>query len=146
MPAPVTPLLTVDVIIELVDRPERPIVLIERRNPPHGWAIPGGFVDPGERVERAAVREALEETALQVELHALLGVYSSPLRDPRAHTASAVYIATASGEPEARDDAKGVELFNPDMLPERLAFDHAEILTDYRRFRLVGTLPPPRLG
>ena len=87
MPAPATPALTTDIIIELTDRPGRPIVLIERRYPPHGWALPGGFVDVGEAVEHAAVREALEETALGVRLTALLGVYSDPARDPRRHTA-----------------------------------------------------------
>jgi 8-oxo-dGTP diphosphatase len=95
MPDPVTPLLAADVIIELEDRPGRPIVLIERRNPPPGWAIPGGFVDVGESIEQAAVREAREETALEVTLTALLGVYSDPKRDARGHTASAVYVAVA---------------------------------------------------
>ena len=94
MPRPETPLLTVDIIIEMNDRDERPIVLIERKHPPHGWAIPGGFVDVGESVEDAARREALEETGLAVRLETLLGCYSNPARDPRGHTASVVYIAT----------------------------------------------------
>ncbi|MEJ2552946.1 MAG: NUDIX hydrolase [Gammaproteobacteria bacterium] len=108
MAAPVTPLLAADIIIEMADRPGRPIVLIERRNPPFGWALPGGFVDVGESLERAALREALEETSLQVVLTTLLGCYSAPQRDPRRHTVSAVYVAEARGEPLARDDAKRV--------------------------------------
>jgi 8-oxo-dGTP diphosphatase len=145
MPAPVTPLLAADVIIELVDRPGRPIVLIERRNPPPGWAIPGGFVDVGESVEAAAVREALEETALVVRLIALLGVYSDPARDPRGHTASAVYVAEARGEPRAQDDARALAVFSPDRLPTPLAFDHPRILADYRTYRSTGVLPSPRV-
>jgi 8-oxo-dGTP diphosphatase len=144
MPVPVTPRLTVDIIIELADRPLRPIVLIERRNPPLGWAIPGGFVDIGETVEAAAVREAREETALAVHLRVLLGVYSDPKRDARGHTASAVYVAEAYGTPRAQDDARNVALFSPDQLPENLAFDHARILGDYLRFRTTGKLPEPR--
>ena len=143
MPAPVTPALTTDIIIELVDRPGRPIVLIERRFPPLGWALPGGFVDMGEAVERAAVREALEETALAVTLKVLLGVYSDPARDPRRHTASTVYIAHARGEPRAQDDAKNVGVFSPGRLPEALCFDHARILADYRVYRETGRLPAP---
>jgi 8-oxo-dGTP diphosphatase len=146
MPTPTTPLLAADTIIELVDRSGRPIVLIERRNPPHGWAIPGGFVDIGERVETAAVREALEETALQVELQALLGLYSDPARDPRGHTVTAVYVAQARGEPEARDDAQSLKVFLPDQLPRELAFDHATVLADYLGFRQLGHTAPLRLG
>lgn len=144
MPAPVTPSLTVDIIIELHDRAGSPIVLIERKYPPPGWALPGGFVDVGETVERAAVREALEETALEVTLTALLGVYSDPRRDPRSHTASAVYVATARGTPRAQDDAKNVQVFAPDELPPALAFDHGEILSDYLAFRRSGNLPAPQ--
>lgn len=146
MPAPKTPLLAADIIIELNDRPERPIVLIERKNPPLGWALPGGFVDVGESVPDAAVREASEETALNVELSALLGVYSDPGRDPRGHTASMVYIATALGEPRAQDDAKTVRVVGLDDLPADLAFDHAQILADYRRYREHGQLPTPWRG
>lgn len=146
MPAPKTPLLAADAIIELSNRPGRPIVLIERLNPPLGWAFPGGFVDIGERVETAAVREALEETALEVRLKALLGLYSDPGRDPRGHTATAVYVAEAHGEPEARDDARALRVFQVDDLPVELAFDHAMVLADYLRFRAVGGVAPLRLG
>jgi len=141
---PVTPLVAVDIIIELVDRPERPIVLIERRNPPPGWALPGGFVDVGETLEQAAIREAHEETGLAVRLKALLGCYSDPARDTRGHTVSAVYIAEAEGEARAGDDAGRLMLANALDLPP-LAFDHALILSDYRRFRETGMLPPPRV-
>lgn len=141
MSKPKTPSLAADTIIELVDRPGRPIVLIERKNPPYGWAIPGGFVDIGESVEDAAIREALEETALEVKLSWLLGIYSDPARDPRGHTASAVYIAQAQGEPRAQDDAENVGVYALDELPTRLAFDHARILDDYRHFRQTGQIP-----
>jgi 8-oxo-dGTP diphosphatase len=143
MPAPRTPLLAADIIIELSDRPERPIVLIERKNPPLGWALPGGFVDLGESVPHAAVREAREETALHVELTALLGVYSEPGRDPRGPTASVVYIASAAGDPRAQDDARAVRVVGLTDLPADLAFDHAQILADYRRYRERAELPPP---
>jgi 8-oxo-dGTP diphosphatase len=134
----------VDAIIELSDRPGRPIVLIERKNPPHGWALPGGFVDIGETLEAAAVREAREETCLEIALEQLLGCYSDPERDPRGHTVSAVYIASASGEPTAADDAKNIAVFRLDALPTSLAFDHMKILLDYRHFRDTGELPMPR--
>lgn len=140
---PVTPVIAADVIIELTDRPGRPIVLIERRNPPHGWAIPGGFVEVGETVERAAVREAKEETGLDVTLKALLGLYSDPARDPRGHTVTAVYIGEASGLPQAGDDAGSVQVFDP-LHPPALAFDHALVLSDYRRFRETGLVTPLR--
>ena len=143
MAAPVTPLLTVDTVIEMIDRPGRPIVLIERKHPPHGWALPGGFVDVGERLEQAAVREAREETSLNVRLVALLGCYSDPARDRRGHTVSAVYVATASGKPRARDDARNVVLCDPADCPE-LAFDHATIIADYLRYRESGALAPLR--
>jgi 8-oxo-dGTP diphosphatase len=144
MPKPVTPLLAADAIIELTDRPGRPIVLIERLNPPHGWAIPGGFVDVGERLETAAVREALEETALRVRLKALLGLYSDPARDPRGHTVTAVYVAEAEGEPRAQDDARSLRPFTLDQLPPELVFDHALVLADYRRYRETGRTAPLR--
>ena len=130
MARPVTPLLTVDVVIELADRPGRPVVLIERRNPPPGHALPGGFVDVGETVEAAAVREAREETGLEVRLTRLLGVYSDPARDPRGHTVSVVYVGEARGEPRAGDDAAGILVCDATQ-PPPLAFDHALILADY---------------
>jgi 8-oxo-dGTP diphosphatase len=139
MPRPECPPIAADVIIEIGDR----IVLIERKNFPPGWAVPGGFVDFGETVENAALREALEETSLEVELRALLGVYSRPDRDPRGQTISVVYIGRAHGTPEARDDAKGVGLFAADQPPAPLAFDHAEILQDYLRFLQTGEFPVP---
>ncbi|MSQ92895.1 MAG: NUDIX hydrolase [Gammaproteobacteria bacterium] len=132
MPRPTTPALAVDVIIELADRPGRPIVLIERRFPPAGHALPGGFVDLGETVEQAARREAREETGLDITLGTLLGVYSDPSRDPRGHTVSLVYIATATWEPVAGDDAAGVLIVNPGAAPP-LVFDHGLILGDYLR-------------
>lgn len=138
MGRPVTPLLTVDTVIELVDRPGRPIVLIERANPPHGHALPGGFVDVGESLERAAIREAAEETGLAITLKALLGCYSDPRRDPRGHTASAVYVAEATGFPAAMDDAKALGIFAIDALPQELAFDHGLILADYLAWRRTG--------
>jgi 8-oxo-dGTP diphosphatase len=130
LPTPVTPLLTVDIIIELTDKPAGSVLLIERKNPPYGWALPGGFVDVGETVEQAAVREAYEETGLEVSLKKLLGVYSDPSRDERGHTASIVYIAEAKGNPVAGDDAKNVQCFECLKLPE-LVFDHKLILSDY---------------
>ncbi len=126
---------TVDIIIELVDRPHRPIVLIERRNPPYGWAIPGGFMDMGESAETAAKREALEETGLKVELIEQFYVYSDPNRDPRQHTLSIVFLASATGEPQAADDAKNLELFESWQIPAELCFDHDRILRDYWRYR-----------
>jgi 8-oxo-dGTP diphosphatase len=140
---PVTPLLTVDIIIEMSDRPGRPVVFIERRYPPHGWALPGGFVDVGERLENAARREALEETSLSVNLQVLLGCYSDPARDPRGHTVSAVYVATAQGEPCARDDARKLACYTPDRCPT-LVFDHALIMADYLRYRKTGEVAPLR--
>ena len=143
MSRPVTPLLTVDIIIEMRDRPRRPIVLIERKYPPPGWALPGGFVDVGERLEDAARREAREETSLQVELHTLLGCYSDPARDARGHTVSAVYIATATGEPRARDDARNINCVLADECPP-LAFDHALIVGDYLNYLKTGKTAPLR--
>ncbi len=145
MGSPVTPLLAADVVIELVDREARPIVLIKRRNPPFGWALPGGFVDRGESVEAAAVREALEETDRMVRLTRLLGCYSDPARDPRGHTASIVYVGEARGDPVAQDDAAAFGLFVPPDFPSELAFDHAKILRDYLAYRHAGEVPGPRL-
>ncbi len=141
MARPTTPALTVDIIIELKNDPARPVVLIERKYPPLGWAIPGGFVDVGETVETAAQREALEETHLQVDLLKLLGVYSDPHRDPRGHTVSLVYIAEAAGEPVADDDAKSVASYFLNTLPATCVFDHHLILQDYKRYRETGALP-----
>jgi 8-oxo-dGTP diphosphatase len=139
MPRPVCPPIAADVIAEIGDR----IVLIERKNFPPGWAIPGGFVDVGETVEHAAIRETLEETSLEVELRALLGVYSRPDRDPRGQTITVVYVGRARGTPQARDDAKGIGLFLPTEPPSPLAFDHAEILADYVRLLKSGEFPAP---
>lgn len=135
------PVPTVDIIIELVDRPQRPIVLIERQNPPYGWALPGGFVDYGESVETAAQREAQEETNLKVELIEQFQVYSAPDRDPRQHTLSIVFLATAKGEPKAQDDAKTIGLFEPWQIPSELCFDHDHILRDYWYYRHYGLRP-----
>jgi len=143
MTRPITPLLAADVIIELTDRAGAPIVLIERKNPPYGWALPGGFVDVGETLERAAIREAQEETGLKVTLKTLLGCYSDPSRDERGHTVSVVYIGAATGEPKARDDAASVDLFLPSSLPDKLAFDHVRILWDYLTYRRSGKVPAP---
>lgn len=132
---------TVDIIIELVDRRDRPIVLIERQNPPLGWAIPGGFVDYGESVETAAKREALEEVSLAVELIEQFHVYSAPDRDLRQHTISIVFLATAKGEPSAADDAKNLQVFAPWEIPHNLCFDHDRILDDYLRYRYYQIRP-----
>jgi 8-oxo-dGTP diphosphatase len=136
---------TVDIIIELRDRPHRPIILIERRNPPLGWALPGGFVDYGESVEAAARREAQEEVGLNVELVDLLSVYSAPDRDPRQHTISVVFVAIATGTPIAADDAQNLEIFNPWQMPTSLCFDHSQILQDYWRWRDYGVRPLPKI-
>lgn len=122
------PFPTVDIIIETE---EDRIVLIRRKNPPYGWALPGGFVDYGESLESAALREAKEETSLDVEILHQLGAYSDPGRDPRQHTISVVFVARAKGTPKAGDDAAGIGLFDRDHLPVTLAFDHGRILRDY---------------
>ncbi len=126
------PVPTVDIIIE-VETPggKKGILLIDRKNFPYGWAIPGGFVDYGESCEQAAVREAKEETSLDVKLIGQLGTYSDPNRDPRQHTISVVFVAKAFGEPVAADDAKDVGIFTRENLPILLAFDHRKILNDY---------------
>jgi ADP-ribose pyrophosphatase YjhB (NUDIX family) len=122
------PVPAVDLIIEIEGKG---LVLIERRNPPPGWALPGGFVEVGESLEQAAVREAKEETCLDVELLGQFHTYSDPHRDPRMHCISTVFVAKASGTPKAEDDAKSVALFPKDRLPDTLAFDHRKILEDY---------------
>lgn len=143
MSKPETPLLAADVIIRLTEENGKAagIVLIERRNPPPGWALPGGFVDLGETVEAAAVREAWEETGLVVRLRCLLGCYSAPDRDPRGHTASIVYVADACGTPRAQDDARQVRLVDPRAPGVALAFDHRRILDDYLCYEQRGVAP-----
>ncbi len=122
---------TVDIIIETESKGRRGIVLIKRKNPPYGWAIPGGFVDYGETLENAAVREAKEETSLDVELIRQFHAYSDPARDTRQHTISTVFIAKASGEPEGKDDAAEARIFRFDEIPSDMAFDHRKILEDF---------------
>lgn len=125
------PLLTVDIIIEM----DAAIILIERMNPPHGWALPGGFVDYGESLEAAARREALEETSLVVTLEEQFQAYSDPARDPRHHSVTAVFIAKAAGSPKADDDAKNLGMFTRSNLPHPIVFDHAGIIDDYFRYK-----------
>ena len=145
MTKPITPLIAADIITELTDLPERPIILIERLNPPFGWAIPGGFVDVGESVERAAIREAKEEISLDVQLLSLLGIYSDPKRDSRGHTVTAVYVAQAQGMPKAADDAKNLKIVTEKQLPDQLVFYHAMVLQDYWRYRKTGQVTPLRI-
>jgi len=135
-----TPFLTVDIIIEVENHG---IVLIERKNPPPGWALPGGFVDDGETLEAAAIREAKEETSLDVQLMEQFHTYSDPKRDPRHHTVSTVFIARASGVPKGADDAKQAELFREEKLPSPVAFDHLQILRDYFHYKKTGERPAP---
>ncbi|HSB68730.1 MAG TPA: NUDIX hydrolase [Candidatus Methylomirabilis sp.] len=111
------------------------IVLIRRKNPPHGWALPGGFLEYGESLEQAAVREGREETGLEVELIRQVHTYSDPARDPRGHTVSTVFLARADGAPRAGDDAGDARSVPLADLPAPLAFDHDQILADYRRSR-----------
>lgn len=126
------PFPTVDIIIEIKREDKKEgIVLIKRKNPPHGWALPGGFVDYGESLEQAAVREAKEETSLDIQLKTQLHTYSEPKRDPRQHTISTVYVATARGKPKAQDDAQEIGIFTKEEINFPLAFDHQKILTDY---------------
>ena len=135
------PIPTVDIIIELIDQPNRPIILIERTNAPYGWALPGGFVDYGETVENAAYREAEEEVSLSVNLIEQFHVYSNPHRDERQHTMSLVFIATATGQPKAADDANNVGVFDLWELPTNLCFDHDKILADYQNYRYYTLRP-----
>ena len=120
------PVPTVDVII----RAGGGIVLVRRKHPPLGWALPGGFVDVGETLEAAAVREALEETGLVVRLKRQFHAYSDPARDPRQHTISTVFLADADGSPRGGDDAAEARVFPAEALPA-LVFDHAQIIADY---------------
>jgi 8-oxo-dGTP diphosphatase len=126
---------TVDAVVLL---PGDRVVLVRRKNPPHGWAIPGGFVDEGERLDVAAAREASEETGLSVTLLEQFHSYSDPARDPRRHTISTVYLATASGQPRGGDDAAEARAFAWNALPDPIVFDHREILADVRRYLLTG--------
>jgi len=126
------PIPTVDIIIEVKKEDnQKGIVLIKRKNPPFGWAIPGGFVDYGESLEQAAVREAKEETSLDVALKYQMHTYSDPKRDPRKHTVSTVYVASGQGTPKADDDAKEIGVFTEEEIDFPLAFDHNQILSDY---------------
>jgi len=134
---------TVDILIELADRPGE-LVFIERANEPKGLALPGGFVDEGEWVADAAIREAKEETELDVELVELFHVYSDPGRDKRMHTISIVFIATARGTPVGADDAARAITCSPDRIPGQLVFDHARIVADYIAYKQRGVRPPPR--
>ncbi len=128
---------TVDIIIEY----KGGIVLIKRKNPPYGWAIPGGFVDHNESLPDAAIREAKEETSLEVELLLQFYTYSRPERDPRFHTISTVYIARGSGELKGADDASIAEVFTEETLPEDIVFDHREILNDFFTYKKTGIRP-----
>ena len=126
------PIPTVDIIIEIKRKNgQEGIILIKRKNPPHGWALPGGFVDCGESLEEAAVREAKEETSLDIRLKSQFHTYSDPKRDPRKHTISTVYVATAQGKPIAQDDAQDIGIFTEEEINFPLAFDHQKILADY---------------
>lgn len=136
------PVPTVDVIIQVGTG----VVLIRRANPPLGWALPGGFMDYGETAEAAARREAEEETGMKVKLERLLSVYSDPARDPRQHTMTVVFIASAQGVPVGMDDAAEARVFELDALPAPIVFDHAQILADYRAFLSSGELPRPIEG
>ena len=129
-----TPYVAVDGIIQLYDQNDhfQGIVFIQRKNPPHGIALPGGFVDIGESCEDALKREMREEVTLDVEILSLLGVYSDPARDARFHTVSAVYICKAKGTPKAADDAKKVFVYKLEDIPlNSLVFDHAKIIKDF---------------
>ncbi len=145
MPRYRNPAPTVDLIIELKDRHGRPgLVLIKRKNPPFGWALPGGFVNYGESCEEAAVREAFEETSLRVRLVDQLHTYSAPDRDPRKHTITTVFIARAKGTPRGNDDAREAAVFIREALPKPLAFDHELILSDYFKRRIKEAVQTAR--
>jgi 8-oxo-dGTP diphosphatase len=135
MPAFKNPTPTVDCVVEL---PGERIVLIKRRNPPLGWALPGGFVDEGEPLHAACVREVREETGLEVDLTEQFFTYSDPARDPRKHTISTVYIGWAEGEPHGSDDAAEARAFPLDQLPAELVFDHGTIVADYLAYKRAG--------
>ena len=124
------PRITADTIITRPEDPRR-VVLVRRRNPPHGWALPGGFVEYGESVEQAAAREAAEETGLMVTRLRQFHVYSDPSRDPRAHTITVVFTCEAAGDLVGGDDAAEARFFDVSALPHDLAFDHAGILEDF---------------
>jgi len=129
---PKTPYLTVDGIVKIFNPDFRGIVLIKRKNPPLGFALPGGFVDIGEKVEDALKREMKEEINLDVDIDELLGVYSDPNRDPRLHTASCVFVCSANNLPKAGDDAKEAFVVKLEEIPwDKIVFDHAEILRDF---------------
>jgi 8-oxo-dGTP diphosphatase len=132
-----TPLLTVDIII----RYQGGVVLIERKNPPPGWALPGGFVEIGEALETAAVREAKEETSLDVALIEQFHAYSKPGRDPRFHTASVVFIGEGEGVLAGKDDAREAKVFTELTLPAQIAFDHSQIILDYFAYLETGKRP-----
>jgi 8-oxo-dGTP diphosphatase len=135
MPAYKNPIPTVDCIVEL---PRDRIVLIMRKNEPIGWALPGGFVDEGEPLHVACVREVKEETGLDVDLSEQFFTYSDPSRDPRKHTLSTVYIGWADGEPSGSDDAADAKAFTLDELPREMCFDHGTILSDYVTYKRTG--------
>lgn len=144
MPAQ-NPALTVDIVIQTTGG----IVLVERVNPPHGWALPGGFVDVGESLETAARREAYEETGLRVDLIRQFHAYSDPDRDPRGHTVSVVFLAIADGTPSGGDDARQAAVFALNALPKPLAFDHGQIIADYAAFcsgRPIATIFGSRMA
>lgn len=136
IPAHRNPAPTVDIIIQI----DQGVCLIKRGNPPFGWALPGGFVDYGETLEQAAYREAKEETGLDLVGLRQFHSYSDPSRDPRQHTISTVFIASANGLPVAGDDAAHAAIFHQDALPP-LAFDHARILADYFAMHAQETTP-----
>ena len=135
MPVPVTPKLCVDIIIvvKLFGRRNAGIVLIERKNRPFGWALPGGFVDVGETLEAAATREAKEETGLRLKRLRQFACYSHPRRDPRGHSVACVFTAEAEGLPRGGDDASQACSFDPRRLPARVCFDHRKIIADWRK-------------